>query len=293
MKRLLLTAMLVLSGPALAGPAEDGYFATRDKAIAALNRKNINPDKQIEGDGKALADLAKRLQAIIGPYEVKGFAPTGKASLQTLVKEVGFGMLDGLAYASPDGKSDFVVTTPELFRRWLVGTSKKWTKITDPDQLAEQALRSEDVYTRAVSSDAAILSFAELPVRKPAGSPVALALIAGQTQDDAAMVKPDVILVSTQVGDKIVIGLLAPTMEAAEIDSCTQIYKSFETRANVIYEKYRASGLKDNKQFDQYTKLQNEGGRAYRQCYTEKMRTTPYFEKAVAQAQDFLDSLAR
>ena len=293
MKRLLLTAMLVLAGPAMAGPAEDAYVASRDKAIATLNRKNINQDKQSQGDAAALADLTRQLKAIIGPYEVKGFAPTGKASLETLIKEVGFGMLDGLSYASPDGKSTFVVTTPELFRRWLVGTSKKWAKVTNPEQLAEQALRSEDVYTRAVSSDAAILSFAELPLRKPAGSPVALALIGGQTQDDAAMVKPDVVLVSTQVGDRIVIAMLAPPVEAVEIDACTQVYKSFETRANAFYEKYRSSNLKDNKQFDQYTKLQTEGGRAYRTCYTEKMRDTPFYEKASALAQAFIESLSR
>jgi hypothetical protein len=291
MKRFLLTAMLLCTGPAFAGPAEDAYVATRDKAIAALNRKNIKPEQQSEREKLALADLTRQLKAIVGPYEVKGFEPTGKINLETLIKEVGFGMLDGLSFQGRDGKSSFVVTTPELFRRWLVGTSKSWAKITNTEQLAEQALKSEDVYTRAVTSDAALLSFGELPIRK--ASPVALALLAAQTQDDSVMLQPAVVVVSTLTGDRVVIAQLEPAIASGDIPACSEIFKSYETRANALYEKYRASGLKDTKLFDQYTKLQTEGGRAYRRCYGEKIRGTPYFDRATAQAQDFLDSLPK
>ena len=45
------------------------------------------------------------------------------------------------------------------------------------------ALRDESFYTQAISTDAAVVKFNELPIAKPASATSAFAMLAGRTQD--------------------------------------------------------------------------------------------------------------
>jgi len=68
----------------------------------------------------ARADLERQLRRIIGPSEIKGFAKEGELNLDSLSSGfMGFGLLDALAYVSPDEKSRVLVTTDELSGKWL------------------------------------------------------------------------------------------------------------------------------------------------------------------------------
>jgi len=55
---------------------------------------------------RARADLEQQLRRIIGPSEIKGFAKEGELNLDSLSSGfMGFGLLDALAYVSPDEKT--------------------------------------------------------------------------------------------------------------------------------------------------------------------------------------------
>ena len=294
MKSLFLVAVFAFATPAFAGPAEDTYVSTRDKLITAINRPGLKTEVMTSRDDAGLATLTKQLTAMIGPLQIKGFTQTGKSNLETLVNEVGFGRLDGLAYKGEDGETALVVTTPELLRRWAVGVDKTWSRsATGPEQLAEQIFHQKDFYTRAITSDAAIVSYGNLPVQKPQGVSVVHAILAIETQDDNVSEPPTAVAVAALAGDRVVVGLLKPRRHAEQIAACQALVKDFEKRSDALMEAYRASGLKNEKLFNQSTKVQSDGADAYRKCYFEKASGTDFLKDVTAQAQALLDSLAR
>ena len=294
MKPLFLVLALAFATPALAGPAEDNYISTRDKLVAAINKPGLKDEVVSSRDAAGLATLAKQLTTVVGPFQVNGFTPTGKSSLETLVKELGFGKLDGLAYKNEDGESELVVTTPELLRRWATGVDKSWTRgASGPEQLAAQIFRQTDFYTRAIVSDAAVVPYGDLKVSKPQGLSAIHAVLGIATQDDIVTEPPTVIGFSVLVGDRAIVSVLKVKRQGEQIEACVALFKDYEKRSEVLMEAYRASGLKNEKLYEQSSKVQSDGANAYRKCYFEKSAGTEFLNAATAQVQSLLDSLAR
>src|SRR5262249_28388961 len=122
----MLAAMLVLlaavADAQAASPTQD-YLAVRDAYLAQFTGSGPGGDEPITAaHDRALGELATRLRGIIGPTPIKGFPAEGKVNLESLAEgDAGFGLLDGLVYAAPDGKTRIVVTTRELRDAWLAG----------------------------------------------------------------------------------------------------------------------------------------------------------------------------
>ena len=288
-----LLALCLTGTAALAASPEATYFSARDKYIAEIKRLETSKasDSAVQAaQDKATRDLAKRLREIIGPVSVKGFPVVGKLSLETLSKEdVGFGMLDGLAFGEEE--QDLLVTTRPLLTAWLDGKAKEKDAESRLPADAEAAVRLDAFYTFAISSDAAFSKNADIPVAKPAGADFAAAAL-GEFQQDIGHENVDQIVATVFKGERVLVASVRRKAPIAKIPDCEAIWTDALQKAEKLQAEYRASGLKDEKLFDESTRAEEQGDKDYRACFNERAPREPFFAGVTREAQDLVDRLA-
>jgi hypothetical protein len=267
---LTLSILLALPAAGSAASPEQSYLAARDAYIKAFHNGGADPD--FEKHKRALADLETQLRRIIGPTTLKGFPAEGKIHLDTLsTEDQGFGLLDGLVYAIPldekgiDEKASIVVTTRTLFEAWLRAHKSQWWDQDPLPQDLQAALRSDDFYRQALSTDAAVVTFARLPVAKPSWARTAFGILATRTQDDVGSTPAEMDIVV--IGDERVYVATAKTEVAVgPIAACETIRRQFKARAEAA-------------------------DRAYLRCFATHAHDERSFSAAVKQAQALVDAL--
>jgi hypothetical protein len=291
-KALLIGAVLSLIAAAgEAASPEDDYVAARDRFIATFHQHEATGkvgDRVVAQERRARRDLEQMLRRIIGTTAPRGFSGAGTISLDTLFSEdVGFGMLDGLVFKSPNRKTQVLVTTDGLLERWLRA------RPADPPlpKSVPAALGDAEFYTFAISNDAAVAKYAALPVGKPAKATLALAMLDARSQDILPLT-PSELIVAVAAGGKVFIATAPVEAKVAAIPACDAIWQDAEKKANALFEAYRASDSKDEKQFNQYTKAQEEGATAVRRCFGERAPNEPFFAAVTKQAQALVDRVA-
>ena len=286
--------LLSMTGTAaLAASPEATYLSARNKDIAEIKRLETSKasDSTLQAaEDKATKDLAKRLRDIIGPVSIKGFPAAGKLSLVTLFPDdEGFGMLDGLAYG--EGEQELLVTTRPLFKDWLDGKANKGDKENRLPADSEAAVRLEAFYTYAISSDAAFSKNADLPVTKPGGADLAVAAL-GEFQQDIGHENVDQIVATVFKGDRVLVANVQRKAPIAKIPACEAIWADALKKSDELAAKYQASGLKDEKLFDESTQAREQGDKDYRACFNERAPREPFFAGLTKEAQDLVDRLA-
>ncbi len=199
---------------------------------------------------------------------------------------MGFGLLDALAYVSPDEKSRVLVTTDELFGKWLRARKP------DVPQNADAAARSAAFYTRALPTDAMIFKYAELPVMKPADAKLAAVLLIARSQD-IGPVTPGEIVVSVVRGDRVFVAVAPAQAKVGAIAACDQVWKDLERAAERLLAQYDQTEPKNEKLYDKYTKAQENNDRAYRACFAAHAKGESFFPALVRQAQALVDALPK
>src|SRR6266480_1893901 len=166
---LVLALFGCLSAPMtlVAASSEEKYFETRDNFIRELEKVSTPIDGLAEQDQhaldeqdkRALAELEKQLKPIVGAVNVEGFSKEGKINLETLQNgDLGFGQVDGLRFSA---RQEYLfVTTDNLLKKYLAGQPEL------PKDLAELS-RTGEFYTLAITAEAAVTYFAEIPVKSP------------------------------------------------------------------------------------------------------------------------------
>ena len=95
--RILMALTLFAAGAAAATP-EESYIAARDQyvqQIKALEEKKNGAAAAEMAQKKALADLEKRLEGIIGDLNVKNYPAVGKIMAESLsANDIGYGLLE-------------------------------------------------------------------------------------------------------------------------------------------------------------------------------------------------------
>jgi hypothetical protein len=292
--RPLLTAVLVLAPIAAhAASPEDDYFAARDKYAKSFDNIETWDDSVDAKHTAALKDLETQLRTIVGPFSESGFSGEGTINLDTLASsDVGYGLLDGLAYSSSDETTRVVVTSDAVFTHWLKDHANWWDGMANPPQDIDGALQSETFYAQAIMPDAAVTKYATLPITKPTGAKFAFAMLAGASQDIVPMV-PDQVIVSVETEHRVFI-VTAPAGEAvAAIPACDQIWQDSQNKADEAYTAYTNSNPQDEALFDAYTKIQEDGAAAFDRCYNERAPKEAYFPGVVKQAQAIADALPK
>lgn len=303
----IIPTILILSAAHAASP-EDKYIAARDAAIAKVaklgNGKNAG-DAADKADEAARSDLKTQMTALLTESPRAGFSPA-VLNLDTLSKgDQGFGMLDGLRFDAATGRhgakiaeqradgsfvepqSHIIVTTESLFTRWLHGHKSWWDKgEKNVPQQVEAALKFEGLYTQAISTDAAVINFNELPISKPASASYTYAFLAGRTQDstpDAA----DEVFVAAIAGGKVYIayGEIEPVVK---IPACKAIMDEYNKKAEEAGDKLN-QGKISKKDYDKLGNLQEKGDALYKSCFVKRAPQEPAFAEATRQAQALLE----
>ncbi|MCX7362760.1 MAG: hypothetical protein NTV97_13000 [Alphaproteobacteria bacterium] len=271
MGRTILLLMLLAASSAWAqSPEERAYLAERDRAITALEKKY-----DVEEYKRVSDALEARLRRIVGPVAPpRGFALPGHFSPDTLCCGVGAGKLDGIAFAaSDDTQGTVIVTTESLLLHWL-GEQKMPTP-------PESALRSGGFYTKAIVGDAAVDTFAFLPIAKPASATVAVAALALASQG-GALWPPREIAVSVLKGGKAYVAFVEAKPLPEPIAACEAVLEDFQDKTKAMY----AAGKSDDA-----SRIAAEGETAYVDCWRTHAKDDPAFPGFVRQAQALADAL--
>lgn len=283
-------ALLIGLAAALAGTPEEDYIVARDAAIAKIKKIEAkNPDADTSKiTKKALADLDSRLQAIIGPVTIKPYPEKGRMEYDSLSEgELGSGGLDGLRFAKDGDGPQLVVTTDGLLERWLKRPQDWWTKKGKTPPTTDAALVNDEFYTFAVGQDAALTKTADLPIAKPEGATLAVALLGGWAQDDGPNPQQQIVLAVRREGKVYIASERAKAYKL--IPACDAIWKAAEEKANAIFKKYQASGARDEKIYASYADTQSKGNADYLACYRQRASKEAFFPALVKEAQEIAD----
>ena len=77
-----------------------------------------------------------------------------------------------------------------------------------------------------------------------------------------------------------------------KIDACEAIWTAAEKKSQELRDAYQKSGAKNEKLFDDGTKAEDDGDKAYRACLVAKTPQQAYYQALVAEAQEIADRLA-
>lgn len=290
------SCLLGMVSNASAAPAspEDRYIATRDAAIAKIDKlyKAKKDDEASKAEKAADVALTAQMKAILTEPDRKGFGPP-RLNLDAWTSgDEGFGLLDGLRYDATTGengekagdngtdgkyvepKSHVIVTTQPLLERWLRGHKDWWGK--DKNNVAQQvgaALEQEDFYTQAISTDAAVINFSQLPIALPAGATLAVAILGGRTQDTAPNAADEVFVSAVSNGKVYVAyGAIKPKVE---IPACIAVRAGYDKKIEAA---------PSSRQED----LRQQAETAYKKCFGQRAPQQPSFAEATRQAQALL-----
>lgn len=293
MKHVLVAAFTLISAAALASAQEDNYIVARDDFIAKFNPPGdpVAPSDAVSKEEEgARADLRKQLQALIGPLNVRGFSGEGAYNVGSLFRgDIEFGTLDGLTFEAKDAQ--LVVTTDGLLERWV--KSRDGLGVEDgaqPPSDAQAALRLDTFYTRAMSTDAAVSNYGDLPVTTPSNAGFVHAMLAARRQDFGP-VAPDEIVIGMIAAQRAYVLSLPLDAKLTMIPACEALWTDANAKADKMFEQSPTPEDRE-KIADEVDRVREQGDAAMRACFGERIKADPAFARLTRQAQDWADRLA-
>jgi hypothetical protein len=149
------------------------------------------------------------------------------------------------------------------------------------------AVKENDFYTQAVLTDAAIMRFAELPIRKPAGAAFVFAMLAARTQDRAPD-KADEIFVALARGGKVFIAYTKEFGAVGPIAACAAVRGGYAKRAS---EAAQEEGSDDKSRREKSDTLSARSETEFLRCFAEQAPQQNGFAAATQAAQALIDRL--
>jgi len=288
---LVLGSMLFSAQTSALDAATSAYLAARDKATIeiqmALKREPATVDQR---NSTALGQLQGIVEQIVGPIELEGFPTSGTSNLETLIQELGYGKLDGIAVQSLDGKAQAVVSTMPLLRSWLHNNPdvSRHHSIATTADIAE-TFTTGDFYTGVFEDDSYYYKYADLPVSSDNATGPVRAILFEAAQDYPAPYPPGGIVVTVVSGDKVIV--LKTHVAAPDIPGCASAYKQEFLLAQDALVAYQASKLRDKAAFDRYTELEERANSHYLQCYGQHIPEQQAYPELVRVAQGLVDKV--
>ncbi len=269
---LVLALFNCLSAPMtlVAASLEEKYFETRDNFIREFEKASVPIDVLDKKDQHALAELEGQLKPIIGPVNVEGFPKEGKINLLTLENDYGFGQVDGLRFSAK--QEELFVTTDSILKKYLAGQPEL------PKDLAELS-KTGEFYVRAITAEAAVTYYAEIPVKSANGKSYVHAFL-GLTAQDIGPIIPKDIFVFVTNGNRILAVQSPVAAEITEIPECRNEWERFAKEKN-------------KKGSDESVQYEEQGFEAYHRCYEREAKNKKFFGSLKKQAQSIVDRLLR
>jgi hypothetical protein len=267
----------------VAASLEEKYFETRDNFIRQFEKASVPIDVLDQKDKHALAELEKQLKPIIGPVNVEGFPKEGKINLRTLENDYGFGQIDGLRFSS--GQEELFVTTDHILKKYLAGRPEL------PKDLAELS-KTGEFYVRAITAEAAVTYFAEIPVKSANGKSYVHAFLGLTAQDIGPFIPKDIFVFVTN-GNRILAVQSPAATEITEIPQCRNEWERFAKKSSDAMEVYRSPGSNNQKASDESVQYEEQGFETYHRCYDREAKNQKFFASLKKQAQSIVDRLLR
>jgi hypothetical protein len=282
---ILLALFSCLSAPMtlVAASPEEKYFEARDNFIREFEKASGAIDVLDEKDRHALPELEKQLKAIVGPVNVEGFPTEGKINLLTLQKDYGFGQVDGLRFS---GEQEYLfVTTDKILKKYLAEQSEL------PKDLTELS-KTGEFYLRAITAEAAVTYFAEIPVKSTKGKSYVRAFLGLVAQDIGPFIPKEIFVFVTN-GNRIFAVQSPAAAEITEIPQCRNEWEKFAKKKADAHQVYESSSLKNEKALDEGVQYEQQGFEAYQRCYEREAKNQKFFVPLEKQAQSIVDRLLR
>jgi hypothetical protein len=292
-----LAAVVIAAGAAYAATPEESYLAARDKAIATMKKleaADASDAKMQAADKAALADLTRRLVALVGPVAVKGFPHPPTVNLETLGDGQGNAMLDGLSFLADPEKPDtskLVVTTRPLFAAWIKASGEGADAADRLPEAAEEAMRADTFYTAALESDAAFSRALEIELEKPAGVDFAFAAL-GRWSQDIGPTPLDRIVAGVVKGGRILVADVEAAAKAPELPACKGVWDAANARYDKLVAAYQKGGSKDEALVEESAKVQDQGGQDWLACEGKAVRAGASYPALKKEAQDLVARMA-
>jgi hypothetical protein len=290
-----------VAAAAAATSTEQAYIAARNATIAKIKAaSDAAPhgptdsldDKILALDKEARAALERQMRAIVGPVAIKGMHDQGALNVDTLIEgDEDFGLLDGMIYGGIDAKTRIIVTTDGLFQDWLAEHKDWWGKDSPPlPQEPSAAVRDSDFYTQAVLTDAAIVRFADIPIRQPANAAFSYATLAARTQSDLPS-KADEIFVTAEQGGRVFVATTKDFRAVGPIPACDAIHRDLAGKAAAEANDAGADDKTAQAAQDKAEALSAEADAEFLRCFATKASQQAGFAAATKAAQTLLDRL--
>jgi hypothetical protein len=282
---ILLALFSCLSAPMtlVAASPEEKYFEARDNFIREFEKASGPIDVLDEKDRHALAELEKQLKPIIGPVNVEGFPKQGKINLLTLENDYGFGQVDGFRFSAK--QEELFVTTDKILKKYLAGQPDL------PKDVAELS-KTGEFYVRAITAEAAVTYFAEIPVKSVNGKSYVHAFLGLTAQDIGPFIPKDIFVFVANANRILAVQSPAAT-EITEIPECRNEWEKFAKKKADAHQVYESSGLKNEKALDEGVQYEQQGFEAYQRCYEREAKNQKFFAPLEKQAQSIVDRLLR
>lgn len=295
MRRFACAVLLAAAFPAaaLAGPADDEYIAARNKAVATLaaaDKAGKSDEELIKLDDDARKDLEKRMTALLGPIQVKGFEGSYFSPDTLIPGGMGSDSPDGIVLSTEDSSSFLFVAPEPVFLDWLKTRS---TEEYAPPAFKEgigPASGTDDFYTLTIGNDAAFSLYVSLPVKAADGETVSAGL--GMfSQDFAANQLPGTIVLTRVADGRVMVATADVDFDIPDLKDCDKVWDGFSAKAEALSKEVEKSKNEDDPRWEQVGDLQAEGSEAFRACFAKAAKDQPFFAKAVAQAETLLGTV--
>lgn len=295
--RLLAGAVLVAATLPVAASADPlgDYIAARDKAIAAsldAAKADKSGDEAVMKREEAdMAELAKRLVAVLGPLKFKGLgAPS--YTLYSFIYDVSgpTRQLDGLAFANKDITTRLVVTPEPVFQSWLAARAKDAEAPAALGAGVAQAAGVAEFYTDAIGFDGGFFQpYVTIPVAAAPGE-TAVAVLGLQTEEPPGNTAPDDIAIVRIADGKGFVGLTQAKLNIKGVPACDAVWKPYQVKVEALTKAVEAENKPEDPRWDEIVKISDEGSVAYRECFTKEAPKQPFFANAVKRAEAFLQT---
>lgn len=293
-----LACALVFSVAASATARADAlsdYTAARDKAIAAsiaaAKAGKSGDEAVMKREEAAIADLGKRMAAVLGPVKMKGLG-SSNYSLQVLIFDEASPtrQLDGLTFSNKDYSARVLVTTDSLFQTWLAARAK------DPEAPAalgggvKSAMTTSPFYGDSLGFDGGYFQpYLDLPVTAAPGE-TAFAVLGLQADEPPGNTAPNEIAIVRIADGKAMVGITMVKLGIKPIAACEAVWKPFKTKMDALQKAAEKDNKDNDPRWEQITTVGDEGSAAYRACFVKEAPNQPFFAAAVKSAEAFLQT---
>ena len=225
----------------------------------------------------------------IGLPGIDGFEVAREMRTRTVTKSALLIALTG--YGADSDKQQVLVTTASLFDKWLKAHERFWPETPLPADMAE-ALKRDDFYTQALTNGAAVVTYAEIKVAKPAWATLAFAVLDARTQDTSPPV-PDEMIITVRRADRVFVITAKTAVAAGPIAACDTIQAKLTAEAQAAGDADQAADGKDAALHEKAEQLARKADRAIPDCFATEARKAAFFPALVKQAQALIEMLPK